>query len=81
MRATDHEAPNEVYCTPLLPRPSSPNILFSTLFSNALSLRTSHDLRDQIHDHTKEQGKIIVLHILTCTFLDTRREEKFGTEK
>ena len=40
------------------------NILLSTLFSNTLSLCSSHNVDDQVSDPYKTTGKIIVLCIL-----------------
>ena len=41
-----------------------PNILFSTLFSNTLSLRSSLNVSDQVSHPYKTTGKIIILYIL-----------------
>jgi hypothetical protein len=41
-----------------------PNILLSTLFSNALRLRSSLSVRDQVSHPYKRTGKIIVLYNL-----------------
>jgi hypothetical protein len=54
----------------------SPNILLSSLYSNTLSLCYSHNVRDQVSHPYKTRGKIIVLSIITFTFLDSRREDK-----
>jgi hypothetical protein len=56
-----------------------PNILLRTLFSNTLSLRSSLNVRDQVSHPYKTTGRIMVLCILTFTFLDSRLEEK-GSE-
>jgi hypothetical protein len=53
-----------------------PNILLRTLFSNTFSLCSSLNVRDQISHPYKTTGRIIVLYILTFTFLDSRREDK-----
>jgi hypothetical protein len=57
------------------------NIVPSYLFANILSLCSSFNVRDQVSHPYKTIGKIIVLHILILTFLDSRREDKiFWTE-
>jgi hypothetical protein len=53
-----------------------PNILFSTLFSNSLSLCSSFNVRDQVSHPYKTTGRIMGLYVLTFTFLDNRREDK-----
>jgi hypothetical protein len=53
-----------------------PNILLTTLFSNTLSLYTSLNVRHQVSHPYKTTGRIMVLCILTFTFLDSRREDK-----
>jgi len=45
-----------------------PNTFFNTLFSNALNLRSSHNVSDQVSRPYKTTGKIIVLYILTFKF-------------
>ena len=47
--------------------PLDPNILFNTLFSNKLSLRSSLNVSDQLSHPYKTTGKIIVLYILNNT--------------
>jgi len=46
-----------------------PNILFSTLFSNTLNLRSSLNVSDQVSQTHKTTGKIIVLFTLIFKFL------------
>jgi hypothetical protein len=46
-----------------------PNILLRTLFSNTLSLCSSLSVRDQVSHLYKTTGRIMVLYILTFTFL------------
>jgi hypothetical protein len=53
-----------------------PNILLSTLFSNALSLCPSLNVRDQVSHPYKTTGRLMVLYILTFTLLDSRREDR-----
>jgi hypothetical protein len=53
-----------------------PNILLRTLFSNTLSLCSSLSVRDQVPHPYKTTGTIMVLCILTFTFLDSRRDDK-----
>jgi hypothetical protein len=49
-----------------------PNILLRTLFSNTLSLCSSLSVRDRFSHPYKTTGRIMVLYILTFTFLDCR---------
>jgi phosphate starvation-inducible membrane PsiE len=46
-----------------------PNILLRTLFSNTLSLCSSLSVRDQVSHPYKTTGRIMILYILTFTFL------------
>jgi len=50
------------------------NILFNTLFSNTLSLRSSLNVSDQV-SHPYNTCKIIVLYILIFKFLDIKLED------
>jgi hypothetical protein len=56
-----------------------PNILLRTLFSNILSPFSSLNVRYQVSHPYKATGRIMVLCILTFTFLDSRREDS-GTD-
>jgi hypothetical protein len=49
--------------------PSGPNILLSTLFSNAHRLCSSLNARDQVLHPYRTTGRTVVLYILTFTFL------------
>jgi hypothetical protein len=53
-----------------------PNIILNILFSNALSLCSSLVVTDQVSHPYKTRGKIIVLYILTFTFVDSRQETR-----
>jgi hypothetical protein len=48
----------------------------STLFSNTLNLRSSHNVRDQVSQPYKTADKIMVLYTLIFTFFERRREDK-----
>jgi hypothetical protein len=50
------------------------NILLRTLLSNTLSLFSSLNVRDQVSHPYKITGRIMVLYILTSTFLDSELE-------
>jgi hypothetical protein len=52
------------------------NILLTTLFSDTLNLCSSLNSRDQVSHQYKINSRIMVLYILTFTFLDGRREDK-----
>jgi hypothetical protein len=51
------------------------DILLRTLFSNTLSLCSSLNMRNQA-SHPYITDRIMVLYILTFTFLDSRRKDK-----
>jgi hypothetical protein len=53
-----------------------PNILLRTLFSNTLSLCSYLNVRDQVSHPYKTTGRIMVLYILTFTFIDNRQEDR-----
>jgi hypothetical protein len=53
-----------------------PNIPLSTLFSDTLSLCSSLNIRDQVSHPYKTTVRIMVLYILTFSFLDSRREDR-----
>jgi hypothetical protein len=56
--------------------PLCPNVLLSTLFSNTLNLCSSVSVTNLVSDTYKTTGKVKVLYILICKFLDRRREDK-----
>jgi len=57
-----------------------PQILFSTLLSNTLSLRSSLNVNSHV-SHSYKTGKIIVQYTLIFNFLDSKLEDKrFCTE-
>jgi hypothetical protein len=53
-----------------------PNILLRILFSGTINLCSSLNVRDQVLHPYKTTGRIMVLYILTFTFLDSRREDR-----
>ena len=58
-----------------------PNIPLNALFSNALTLGSSHNFSDQVSHPYKTTSKIIVLYILNFKFLGSNLEDKrFCTE-
>jgi hypothetical protein len=61
----------------LLLYPALVQVFFlTTLFSNTLSLCSSLNVRDQVSHPYKITGRIMVLYILTFTFLDSKQEDK-----
>jgi hypothetical protein len=64
-------SPASYYFIPLGSRYSSQH-----LSSNTLSLCPSFNVRDEISHPYKTTAKMIVLHILLFTFLDSRREDE-----
>jgi hypothetical protein len=70
----EYESRSSSLCSFLHPPVTSslfgPNILFSTLFSNTLSLCSSLSVRDQVSHLYKITGKIIVLYIAIFRFFD-----------
>jgi len=77
MSSTDYEAPHYVVFSTLLSFPPlrSRNLL-STLFSNTLSPCSSLIVRDQVSHTYTTTVRIIVLCILTSSFLDSKWEDK-----
>jgi hypothetical protein len=66
---------------PDIPPPSGPRILLSALFTGALSLCSSLNLRSQVSHQYKTTDKILLLHVLIFTCLHSRRKgERFLTE-
>ena len=58
-----------------------PNTLINALFSNTYSLRSPLNVSNQVSHPQKTTGKIIVLYMVTFTFLDSKLEDKrFCTE-
>jgi hypothetical protein len=62
--------------------PLRSNIPLSTLFSNTFSLCFSLNVTDQVSHPYKTTGRIMVLYILTFTFLDSRwKGKRLETER
>jgi hypothetical protein len=57
---------------PVTPSLFDPNILLNTPFLNILSLCFPRNVRDHVSHQYRTTGKIIVLYVLTFTFLDSR---------
>jgi hypothetical protein len=70
------------FLQPLIISPlSGLNIVLGTLFSNSLSLRSSHNAWDRVLHPYQTTRKITVLYILFFTFTYSRMEERrFWTE-
>ena len=60
----------------LLRIPLGPEIRFTILFSNTLSLRSSLNVRDQAPQPYTTTGNIIDLHIIIFKFLEKSREDR-----
>ena len=75
VRCTDHYAYRHVVSSTPLLSPLGTNILLSTLFPNALSLRSSLNVSDKV-SHTCKKEKVTVLLILWCVFLNNKLEDK-----
>jgi hypothetical protein len=61
---------------PITPSLFGPDVLLSTLFSNTHSLCSSLNVRDHVSHPYRTTGKIIVLYILTITFLTAGERTK-----
>jgi hypothetical protein len=53
-----------------------PYILLNILLSNTLSLCSTLNARDHVSHPNGTTGKMIVLYIITFTFVDSRREDR-----
>jgi hypothetical protein len=75
---TNHEALRyAIFSTqPVTSSLFGPNILFSTLFSNTLSLCSFLNVRDQVSHAYRTTGKITVSYILIFTFSDSKWEDR-----
>jgi hypothetical protein len=62
--------------SPVISSLLSPNILLNTLFSNTLSLRSSHNVSDHISQPYKTAEKILLMCNLIFIFLDNNLEDK-----
>ena len=71
---------NSAICTlphsPIFSSFSGPKILLSTLFTKTLSLRSSLNVSYQVSHPYKTTGTIIVLYILSFTFMSSKLEDK-----
>ena len=74
----DHQAPHYVVFlhSPVTSSLLGPDTLFSPLFSNTLSLRSSLNMSDQVSHPYIATGKIIVVCVLIFVFLDNELEDK-----
>ena len=57
---------------PVISSLSAPNIFLSTLFLNTLNLCSSLNVRDQVSQSYNAISNIIVLYVLTFSFLENR---------
>jgi hypothetical protein len=56
------------------------NIIIINLFSNILSLCSSHNVRDQVSHPYKTTARVMFLYLLNFIFVDSRRQDKRLTE-
>jgi hypothetical protein len=52
------------------------NVLLRIVFSNTLNLCSSLNARNQISHPYKTTGRIMILYILTFTFVNSRQEDR-----
>jgi hypothetical protein len=62
--------------SPVTSSHSGPNMLLSTLFSNTLSVCSSHNILDKVSHTYRTKGKILLSNILIFMFLNSRRKDK-----
>jgi hypothetical protein len=74
--STKYETPHCATSSPVTVTLFGSNILLMALFSNTLSQCSSLNVKDQVSHPYKTTDRIMVSYILTCTFLDSRREDK-----